>query len=210
MSNKRSLPAFEEDPIDGTLAHLGKEYRFETLQFKDEECSQDLSDLEFHECTFTHVTFEADARGTLFADVIFDHCDFSNRDFEESVFRRVQFNHCRLTGIDLTRCTFEDVELKECEARYTSFGGSHFKRVLLEQCVLVQAGFSSCRFEQMELHDDDFTEAEFVETKLKDMDFSDCMFQGIMISPEDLKGVTLNEEQALMCVRLLGVNVKEN
>ncbi|NCB32752.1 MAG: pentapeptide repeat-containing protein [Erysipelotrichia bacterium] len=210
MSIKRSLPAFEDDPVSGTLAKLGKEYRFEWLEFKDEECDRDLSDLEFHECSFRHISFVSNGRGTLFADVIFDHCDFSNRDFEESVFRRVQFSHCRLTGIDLTRCTFEDVEFDECEARYSAFGGSHFNRVLLNECVLVQAGFSSCRFEKMELHEDDFTEAEFVETKLKDMDFSDCMFQGIMVSPEDLKGIILNEEQALMCVKLLGVQVKQN
>jgi uncharacterized protein YjbI with pentapeptide repeats len=206
--NKRSIPTFEEELQNGTLNHLSEGYRFDNLQFANETCTRDLSELEFHECQFDHVVFSSACKGTLYADAIFDHCEFSNMDFEESVFRRAQFNHCRLTGVDLSRSVFQDVEFRECEGRYASFSGSTFKQVLFERCVLAQTGFSSCKFTNTELHDNDFTEAEFVDTRLAGLDFSDSLFQGIMVSPEDPKGVTLNSDQAIMCVQLLGIRVK--
>ena len=87
-----------------TIVEEGKLNQIRTLRtdgisFADEACAQDFSGYQFYECTFSHVTFSGRLSGILFVDVIFDHCDFSNCDMEEAVFRRVQMKGCRLTEI---------------------------------------------------------------------------------------------------------------
>ena len=40
------------------------------------------------------------------------------------------------------------------------------------------------------------------------MDFSDSVIDGFTVSPESLKGVIMNEEQALACAVLLGIRIR--
>lgn len=50
-----------------------------------------------------------------------------------------------------------------------------------------------------------FYKGEFLNTKLEGLDLSDCDIQEIAVSPNDIAGVIVNEEQALMLVSLLGI-----
>jgi len=204
----RSGPKFEEDPEDASLSGLKREMRHDNLRFFQETCSRDLSDHEFYECVFDHVTFTGRCSGVLFCDVILEHCDLSNACFAECVFRRARLSHCRLTGTDLSASTFQDAEISACEGRYLNLNGSRLHMSLLQDCILQQAGFSGCRLQQLEIHGCDFTEAEFIDTRLEGLDFSDSIFSGITASPENLRGITLNAEQALMCAEMMGIHVR--
>ena len=41
------------------------------------------------------------------------------------------------------------------------------------------------------------------------LDLSDSHIDGIMVDPENLRGLTVNEEQAVAFAELLGLNVKK-
>ncbi len=205
--NERRLPSFSLDFEKGNMKEEVRENRSDNRLFV-EDVSVDLSYHEFHECRFEKLTFSTDGEGCLFADVIFDHCDLSNINFHEVVCRRVEFHNCRLTGIDFTRSTLEDVLFENCECSYANFSNSKCKRCSLQGTRFLEAGFSMCSFMHMEIDDCDFMGAELVDTSLRGMDFSNSRIDNILVSAEGLKGVIVNEVQAVACAKLLGIIVK--
>lgn len=204
-----SAPKMTYDLQEGRFDTIS-DLRTDGISFRDEECTQVFSDHSFFECTFVNVSFPESMRSCQFVDCIFDHCDFSNRDFRETVFRRVQIRSCRMTGTDLSDSRLQDTEMKGVQARYGSFGGSRWKRCRLEECSFVQGSLSYCEFEKTEISRCDFSEAELLGTKLAGLDFSDSRIDGFMIQAENLKGVIMNEEQALACTKLLGIRIKND
>ena len=54
----------------------------------------------------------------------------------------------------------------------------------------------------------DLTQAQFFKTSLKNIDLSDSIIEGIAISIEDIKGVTINQFQAVDLMYLIGVKIK--
>ena len=54
----------------------------------------------------------------------------------------------------------------------------------------------------------DFTNSQIFNTNLNKIDFSNCNIEGIIIGREDLKGMIVNEFQALELSKLLGIIIK--
>ena len=52
-------------------------------------------------------------------------------------------------------------------------------------------------------------ESEFHNTNLKGMDLSSSDIEGISLTMDHIRGVIVNEQQALRLVQLLGIIVKE-
>ena len=205
--NVRRAPSFSLAFENGNMTEERGENRSDNLLFT-EEIDGEVSYHEFHECRFDKLTFSAKGEGCLFADVIFDHCDLSNINFHEVVSRRVEFHNCRLTGIDFTRSTLEDVLFENCECSYANFSSATFKRCSLENTRFLEAGFSMCSFMHMEIDDCDFMGAELLDASLRGMDFSSSRIDNILVNAEGLKGVIVNEEQAVACAKLLGIIVQ--
>lgn len=62
--------------------------------------------------------------------------------------------------------------------------------------------------EDINFEDTNFGSSEFLNTVLKGIDFSSCNISDIGVSPNDVKGIVVNVEQALMLISLLGIIVK--
>ena len=54
-----------------------------------------------------------------------------------------------------------------------------------------------------------FSKTEFLHTKLKKIDFSNCNIQDIGVIANDVCGMIVSPEQALMLVSLLGIVIKD-
>jgi hypothetical protein len=54
----------------------------------------------------------------------------------------------------------------------------------------------------------DFSDADFSDSPLAGLDFSESTIDRIRVSMNQIKGLTINSEQASMLIRLLGVEVK--
>lgn len=206
-NNVRRKPSFSFGLEEGNMKEAVLENRSDNLLFT-ENVEEDLSLHSFHECRFEKLAFLSDGQGCEFADVIFDHCDFSNVDMNEMVARRVEFRNCRLTGTDLTRSTLEDVLFDNCECSYANFSKTKFKRCAFVNTRFLEAGFLECSFLQMETDACDFTGAEFYAAAMKGFDFSTSRIDGILVNERDLRGIIVNEEQAVACAKLLGICVK--
>lgn len=206
---KRSEPNFYEELVESSLYNLSSDYRQNNFLFKNEECDLVLDYKEFYECKFEKVTFLNHIRRAMFTDVIFENCDFSNIDMHECVFRRVIFNKCRLTGIDLTQGTFESVLIQNSLGQYANFSSSKIKESSFVENIFRDSAFTMCKFSHVEIEQCDFNKAEFNDTKLAGLDFSTSDISNVMFDVNRLQGITLNEEQALACAKLLGINVKQ-
>lgn len=202
-------PSFSMECGPAFFAEVPQEHRSDNLRFSHEVSDTDLSGHEFYECAFTDITFAGKYGANLFADAVFDHCDFSNADFQETVIRRAVFRGCRMTGTDFTRSTLEDAVFENCTCSYANFSGSRFRRCAFENVQCRESAFSLCRLEKFRIRECDFTGAEFLDTKLKDLDFSDSTIQGILVNADGLKGIIVSAEQAVACAKLLGIRVKE-
>ena len=202
-------PRFREEPEIADLHEKFREYRLENQKYMEEECDQDLNAMTFSECIFCSVVFTGKARGCEFADVIFEHCDFSNIDMRETTTRRVVFDRCRLTGTDLEDSRFEDTEFRNCEFSYANLSASGFKRVILRDSNCRDASFTMAEFKDTSIDHCDFTEAEFLNTSLSGLDLSTSTIDRITCSTDAFKGVCVNAEQAVAIAAILGVIVKE-
>ena len=78
----------------------------------------------------------------------------------------------------------------------------------MNESLFVQSSFSYCELKETKIRRCDFSEAELLGTKLAGLDFSDSKIDGIMIQTDGLKGVIMNEEQALACTKLLGIIIR--
>lgn len=64
---------------------------------------------------------------------------------------------------------------------------------------------STISFKNSIFKKNDFSLCDFSHTSLKNIDFTTCNIDGLILFQDDLKGVILNQNQALDFVKLLGV-----
>ena len=184
------------------------ELRHDGLLFEKEECEIPRYDEQFFVCRFKNIRFTKDLSGCQFVDVEFDHCDFSNCNLHESVFRRVRFNICRMMGSDFTMCRFQDVSILNAKADFVNFNGTKWKNAIWQGNDFSESSVSNAECKNIQISECNFTKTEFYHTPLKDLDVSTSNIDSIAVVPEDLKGCIVNEEQAIACARILGVIVK--
>ncbi|MBQ1531981.1 MAG: pentapeptide repeat-containing protein [Solobacterium sp.] len=207
--NKPAEPKFSEEPAGAKLSETGRQIRIENLKFEDETCERSLNMKEFYECTFHNVRFTKDMKNCLFADAVFDHCDFSNISMNNTVFRRVRIRTCRMMGTELAGAVMQDTVMEGCQGSYLNLNGSKLKRVTLKDMILEQAGMSMVEHSDISIENCNFTKSEWIDTKMNGLDLSDSQVDGIMVDPENLRGLTVNEEQAVAFAELLGLNVRK-
>ena len=170
----------------------------------------DYDDIKIYECVFKQVILH---NSTIvhsdLMDVIFENCDCSNMDFSKNIFHRVVFKNCRMTGIDFTDCSFSDCQFLNCKLNLSNFSASHLKNCRFIESDASESRFVQTSFKNIEINHMNFNEAEFFHTSLKQLDFSTSEIYGISVTPESLKGIIVNEYQALALSKLLGIIIKE-
>lgn len=87
--------------------------------------------------------------------------------------------------------------------------------IKIDGCKFTNCKFTHLDLEQLEWIDVifdhcDLDDSEWVNTNLKGIDFSTSSISNILISNDLLKGVIVNESQALEFVRILGLIVKSD
>lgn len=203
-----NLPSFHSECIPSQIEEETEDKRVDNQSYIDQDCTRDLSSFEYYECIFTRVTFHGMMDKMEFVDVIFDHCDLSNIKMRECTFRRVTFKYCRLTGCDMSGSSFRDTEFSFCRGWYINFSESRFHTSSLSESIFTEGAFVMMKVKDLKIENCDFSGSEWLNTKMKDLDFSDSIIGGIAVSPEDLKGIIVNPEQAVTMAKLLGIQVK--
>ncbi|MBP1046923.1 pentapeptide repeat-containing protein [Enterococcus sp. BWM-S5] len=141
-------------------------------------------------------------------NVVFENCDFSNSEWIGAGFHQVEFRQCKLTGCNFAEAYLKDCLFSGCILDYASFSMSTMKVVDFEESSLRQAEFSELDWQHLRLKDCQLTQSQWFNTRLKDLDFSENQFDTIALSPESIRGMIVNAEQALTIAETLGIILK--
>ena len=82
------------------------------------------------------------------------------------------------------------------------------ENILFENTILRNSNFQENKLKNIILKKADLTRTQFFKTNLKGLDLSDSIIDGIIVSLEDIRGVMINEFQAVDLIGLIGVKVK--
>ena len=64
------------------------------------------------------------------------------------------------------------------------------------------------KWKKVIFNDSNLSSSEFIQSKLKDIDLSSCNIEDIKVDINNLKGCSVNLEQALELSLLMGINIK--
>lgn len=164
--------------------------------------------IEFNGCVFKRVHFIGNFQKAQFIDCVLDHCDFSNTQYQESRFYRVKILGCKGMGTNFNKAKWQYVQVEDTMLNYSEHSDSTLQDTMIKNSDLSQSSFFTSTLQRIKLDKVDFSDADFSDTQLAGLDFSDCIIDRIRVSMNQIKGLTINSEQASMLIRLLGVEVK--
>lgn len=168
-----------------------------------------IEDIEFNGCKFINVDFSKyPLKNVCFLDCIFEKCNLSGSSFIGKGINRTKFDRCNMVGCDFISCNFNDAVILNTKCDYINFSDSKMKHFIIQDTVVKDGRFVSVKFNDINFNNVDFSNSEFLNTKLQGIDFSNCNINNISVSSNDIKGIIVNETQAIMLVSLLGIIIK--
>lgn len=142
-------------------------------------------------------------------NVIFENCDLSNVVWIGASFWRVIFRGCKLTGANFAESHLRDCVFEDCLADFSSFSNATLKVVTFDHCQLNEAEFFEMNWQHTRLTNSQLTGSNWFHVKLKGLDFSTNIFDRIALSQENLPGLIVNQEQALVIAMGLGIVISD-
>ena len=121
---------------------------------------------------------------------------------------RVEFRECKLVGANFIATSLQNVLFENCFASYINLSSSKLKKVIIQECDFSNASLVETKIDNVEICETVLVLALIMHTNLEGLDLSTCDISGIKVNSESLKGVIVNENQAIALIRLLGVDVK--
>jgi uncharacterized protein YjbI with pentapeptide repeats len=152
------------------------------------------------------------ATGTRFdhlraEDVRFMGCNLANAAWPNLGCHRAEFIGCRMTGFVTLEADFSDTVFRDCKIDLAQFYNTKMRGVRFEDCPLTGSDFrmtdlTGAVFVRCDLSNTDFTGAS-----LAGVDLRTCQMDGMRVGPDELRGATIDEAQALALVRAMGITV---
>ena len=159
---------------------------------------------------FRSVSFSSSSfHNASITDTVFESCDFSNVDFSSCSMLRVKMNGCRLTGAVFLSSRLRKLEILDASARYTSFDKAAIEDCLFRDSDFPDSSFSSIKHRAFSITHSDLSACIFRGTALSGLALKDSRIDGISLSDnlKELKDSSLDIEQSLAIIRMLGVNI---
>lgn len=165
--------------------------------------------LEFFHCDWQNCKCtDSTLTDVNFHQNVFQNCDFSNSDFSGSTFVKTKFINCKLVGCNFTNCSFYQTQIENSHCAYANFYSSYQKEVTWKETNLTNSVISETKFHQVKWQNCNLQKAQLFQTTLQGIDFTTCDLAGIIVSIPDLKGVKVNEWQAIELAKLMGIIIE--
>ena len=175
---------------------------------KFEDIDINAEDMEFEKCIFKNCKITGTFEKAVFRDVIFENCDFSNCLMMENSFMRVEIKDSKFVGCNFTDSRLYHLICENSIFQYANFNSATIEDTIFDKSDLTKSFFDNCNFKNVYFENSKLIETSFFKTKLKDIDVSSCEFSGITTSIEDVKGLIVNNFQAIELSKLLGIVIK--
>lgn len=201
LENANLSEEIDEFRADGTT--------IENKRFtKIEEFDLNAEEVEFEKCIFENCKITGSFEKATFHDVIFEGCDFSNCLFTEGSFIRVEIKNSKFVGCNFIDARAYHFSSKETIFKYANFTNTSLEEIIFEDSDLSNSSFEDSKLRHVYFEKSNLTQGLFYRTKLNGIDLSTCEIQGIVTSIEDIKGVIVNNFQAIELSKLLGLIIK--
>ena len=165
--------------------------------------------------------------GVVFRSCVFDGVDWSGSTFRDVVFRGCRFIRCNMEGCWLNRCDFVDcsapglnllkarlssVSFASCDLSYANLSEGRIGPLVARDTRLTEAALQGAKLGQLRLDDCELTRVDVFKTPLSGVDVSRCTFAAPIVSGDyhELRGLTVNTEQALALSGLLGIQLADD
>lgn len=158
-----------------------------------------------HKCTLTNLTM----RRFEVVDTVFDHCDFSNTEMIGASFHRVHFKNCKLIGANFAESVFVDCQFDACLADFSTFSYTNFKVVQLDHTSFVESDFFEIKWQHLTVSNCNLTASNWFHTPLAGLNFANSTIERIAFLPNQIKGLTINPQQAVLMAQMLGLMIEE-
>lgn len=197
------LPAL----LAGEFYLTEEESTFQGLYIAKEDRSYGFSkNLFLKDCHLEHVMMQR-SRLERFEcrNVRFEKCDFANLEWLGASFHRVVFSQCKLTGANFSDSFLQDCLFEDCHLELSAFSNVRFKSTAFTNCRLVDSDFLELDWQRLFVRNCDLTGSNWFHTKLNGLDFTSNTFERISLSQEQISGLKVNQEQALVIAAGLGL-----
>lgn len=141
------------------------------------------------------------------SDCVFENCDLANATLRDAGLLRCSFVTSRLT-IDLSEATLKHVHLKDCHMHYASFTFSKLQSTNFTDCLLRDTDFVETICQDVNFIACELTGANFSKTPLASVDLPQSQFEQLTLEIDNLRGCTVNEQQAQQFLQLLQLHKK--
>ncbi len=150
---------------------------------------------------------EAGLESSRLTDVVVTGCDLSNADLHKGSWTRVACTDSKLIGVRANESSWQDVHVQDCVADMLQLQQSRCRRVRFSQCRLRGAFFNGTDLTGTVFEGCDLRDADFSHAVLTGVDLRRSIIEGIRIGPEQLRGLTLTQDQALYVAGILGITI---
>ncbi len=185
-----------------------KEYieseKYQNLKIEGHHEYTEIISTEFENSDLSLATFQ----GLDLNEVKLNKCNLANLELTSHSYQNVVFDNCNLVGINFADSYLDNVIFNNCNLLYANFSGSNLKNITFSNCILKESSFNNLKWKKITFESCDLTNSEFYNTIMRDIDFTTSTITNIKININNLKGLIVNYEQALVLSLLLGIKIK--
>jgi uncharacterized protein YjbI with pentapeptide repeats len=143
--------------------------------------------------SFSYVSFRflSSTAGGMMVICNFDHCDFSDADYQSNL--GDHFSHCLFTKANLKRtwlrgtfieCDFTDASLRIVKSYELKFVNCRFVRTDFRSVHLRKTTFDKCIFEDCVFGKGSLVDSHFVACQMESIDFADMIMDDVVIDKQ--------------------------
>ncbi|HZC07628.1 MAG TPA: pentapeptide repeat-containing protein [Ktedonobacterales bacterium] len=141
-------------------------------------------------------------------DARFTGCNLANAVWPNLACHRAEFIGCRMTGFITLEAAFADTVFRDCKLDLAQFYSATMRGVRFEDCPLTGSDFRMTDLTGAAFIRCDLSNADFTGATLAGVDLRTCQLDGMRVGPQELRGATIDQAQALALVRAMGITVE--
>ena len=170
---------------------------------------------------------EAALQGAKLGQLRLDGCDLTRIDvfktslsgvdvsrcvFAAPIVSGGDFVDCSAPGLNLLKARLSSVSFTSCDLSYANLSEGRIGPMTARDTRLSEAALQGAKLGQVRLDGCDLTRIDVFKTSLSGMDVSRCVFAAPIVSGDyhELRGLTVNAEQALALSGLLGIQLADD
>lgn len=182
---------------------------FDELELEHDCANQATFDrVVFRNCVFDSVDFS----GCTFRDVLFSGCRFIRCTMEGGWLNRCDLKDCSAPGLNLMRSRLSGVSIVATDLSYSNLSEASLGQIVMTASKLNEVALQRSKLKNLVLDDCELIRLDVFGTLLAGVDVSRCRFEAPVLSGDhhELRGCTVNIEQALALSGLLGIKISED